>query len=238
MLHLHRYQTIVFFVFCITTLSLSAQTRVRNYNYEGFKKKSHYFGLTLALNSSGFKVEHSRTLRPEGAFKVNEGVASPGLTLSMITNFKIGEYFDYRLLPSISLSYRKLLYVPTNGGPVQEDLLESVFGEIPMVVRFTSAPYKDARVFMLAGVKYSYDFASNSRSDKNRFDLVRISPHDFQIEIGAGMQFFLPYFIFTPEIKFSHGLNNVLIYDNKLIESTIIDKLFSRTLTISFHFEG
>ncbi|MBK6352702.1 MAG: outer membrane beta-barrel protein [Saprospiraceae bacterium] len=107
-----------------------------------------------------------------------------------------------------------------------------------MIVRFTSAPYKDARVFMLAGVKYSYDFASNSRSDKNRFDLVRISPHDFQIEIGAGMQFFLPYFIFTPEIKFSHGLNNVLIYDNKLIESTIIDKLFSRTLTISFHFEG
>ncbi|MBK6352703.1 MAG: hypothetical protein IPF46_04710 [Saprospiraceae bacterium] len=78
---------------------MSAQTRVRNYNYEGFKKKSHYFGLTLALNSSGFKVEHSRTLRPEGAFKVNEGVASPGLTLSMITNFKIGEYFDYRLLP-------------------------------------------------------------------------------------------------------------------------------------------
>ena len=83
-----------------------------------------------------------------------------------------------------------------------------------------------------------YDFSSNSRTDKNRFDILRISPHDFQFEIGAGLQFFLPYFIFSPEIKFSHGLNNLLIYDSDFIESTIIEKLFSKSFTISFHFEG
>ena len=52
------------------------------------------------------------------------------------------------------------------------------------------------------------------------------------------MQFYLPYFIFSPEIKFSHGLNNILIYDNKLPESTIIEKLFTKAFTLSFHFEG
>ena len=28
----------------------------------------------------------------------------------MVNNFKIGDYFDFRLLPSVSLSYRKINY--------------------------------------------------------------------------------------------------------------------------------
>lgn len=62
-----------------------------------------------------------------------------------------------------------------------------------MLIRYTSAPYRDKKMFILGGVKYAYDFASNSRSD-NQIDIVRISPHDFQFEIGAGLQFFLPFF--------------------------------------------
>ena len=135
-------------------------------------------------------------------------------------------------------SYRSLAYQDLNTGIETKERIESVFGEIPLLVRFTSAPYKDKRVYFITGVKYSYDFSSNSRSDKNQFKIVRISPHDFQLEIGVGMQFYLPYFIFSPEIKFSHGLNNILIYDNKLPESTIIEKLFTKAFTLSFHFEG
>lgn len=238
MLYIHRRKIIFNILFTFSILSLYGQGRMNNINYDGLKKKNHYFGLTLGYNYSSFKIEHSKRLIDNSTYKINEGIGNPGLTLSVITNFKLGEYFDYRLLPSISLGYRKLTYAPTNGGPLQEDLLESVFGEIPMLIRYTSAPYRDKKMFILGGVKYAYDFASNSRSDKSRFDIVRISPHDFQFEIGAGLQFFLPFFIFTPEIKFSHGLNNLLIYDGKLIESTIIDKLYSKTWTISFHFEG
>ena len=107
-----------------------------------------------------------------------------------------------------------------------------------MQIRFTSDPYHDKKFYVATGVKYSYDFASNSRSDQDRFKIVRISPHDFQYEIGAGIQFYLPFFIFSPEIKYSHGLGNLLIYDGKIPESTIIEKLYSKSLTISFHFEG
>ncbi|HEX5624759.1 MAG TPA: outer membrane beta-barrel protein [Saprospiraceae bacterium] len=225
-------------VFFLQPDGLGAQGGSKSYNYLSFKRKSHYFGLTIGYNSSGFKIEHSRRFILNPDYRWNEGVSKPGLTLSMITNFKIGDYFDFRVLPSIALSYRSLAYVGAQNNVEREDRIESVFGEMPMLVRFTSAPYKDMRVFFLTGVKYSYDFASNSRSDKNQFQIVRISPHDFQFEIGAGMQFYLPYFIFSPEIKFSHGLNNILIYDRLLPESTIIEKLFSQSFTLSFHFEG
>jgi hypothetical protein len=58
------------------------------------------------------------------------------------------------------------------------------------------------------------------------------------LEYGAGIQFYLPYFIFSPEIKFSHGIGNVLLYNRSLQESTVLEKLLSRGFTLSFHFEG
>lgn len=237
--NLFRNQIAIGFILCfLCPLFLHAQGGSKNYNYQSFKKKSHYFGLTIGYNRSGFKIEHSKRFIDNANYKWNEGVSNPGLTLSVVANFKIGEHFDFRVLPSIALSYRSLGYIDLNTNIERQDRIESVFGEMPLLVRFTSAPYKDKRVFFLTGVKYSYDFASNSRTDQNQFQIVRISPHDFQFEIGAGLQFYLPFFIFTPEIKFSHGLNNILIYDSKLPESTIIEKLFSKSFTISLHFEG
>ena len=67
---------------------------------------------------------------------------------------------------------------------------------------------------------------------------VKISPHDFQFELGTGVQFFFPYFVFSPEIKVSTGIGNVLLYDQKLEESKLLEKVLTHVFTISFHFEG
>jgi len=115
--------------------------------------------------------------------------------------------------------------------------VESVFVETPFHVRYKSAPYKDIRLFVIAGVKYAFDVASEARA-RQAETLVKISPNDFSVEVGAGIQFFFPYFIFSPELKFSQGIGNTLIYNPNLEESTVLEKILSRTFTISLHFEG
>jgi hypothetical protein len=157
----------------------------------------------------------------------------------MIANLKIGEYFDFRFLPGFSFSNRSLEYTGVNREDNQTDdrTIESVFVDIPFMVRFKSAPYKDKRGFVVAGIKYTYDVSSNSKS-RLANTLVKISPHDFQYEVGIGMQFFFPYFIFSPEIKYSRGLGNILLYNNSLNESRVLEQVVSEIFTISFHFEG
>ena len=108
---------------------------------------------------------------------------------------------------------------------------------MPFHVRYKSEPYKDLRVFVVGGVKYSFDVASQSRARQDS-NLIKISPTDFAVEIGAGVQFFFPYFIFSPELKFSQGMSNGLIHNPNLEYSTVLDKVLSRTFTLSFHFEG
>ncbi|MFT5384222.1 MAG: hypothetical protein ACI81W_001622 [Saprospiraceae bacterium] len=44
--------------------------------------------------------------------------------------------------------------------------------------------------------------------------------------------------MFSPEFKVSHGISNILIYNNELDQSSVIQKILSRTFTVSLHFEG
>jgi hypothetical protein len=215
-----------------------AQSARGNYNFLDFNQKPYYFGITLAYNNSNFKVFQSKDFILNDSINVVESVTGPGFNLWIVTNLKIGENFDVRFLPTLSFGERNINYAPTrlDRKPFARRV-ESVFVEMPFQARYKSAPFHDTRLFVVAGVKYSFDVASDSRS-RQAESLVKIAPNDFAFEIGAGAQMFLPYFIFSPEIKFSHGFNNILIFDKNLEESSIIDKVLSRTFTLSFHFEG
>ncbi|HHM21026.1 MAG TPA: PorT family protein, partial [Bacteroidetes bacterium] len=205
------------FFFLFSLGSACSQTARGNYNFLDFNQKPYYFGITLAYNSSNFKVYQSKDFVLNDSINKVESVTGPGFNLGIVTNLKIGRHFDIRFLPTLSFAERNINYGATRTDRRYSRRVESVFVEMPFHARYKSVPYKDMRVFVVAGVKYAFDVASDSRA-RNADTLVKIAPNDFAFEIGAGVQFFLPYFIFSPEVKFSHGLNNILIFDEALPE--------------------
>lgn len=209
-----------------------------NYNFLDFNKKNYYFGITLAYNKSNYKIDRSKNFILNDSIAGLESVKGPGFNLQVVSNLKLGENFDIRFLPGFSFAERRMEFDPTrrNAKNYEKGAIESVFVELPFHVRYKSAPYHDKRVFVMGGLKYSYDIQAKSR--QRLTNNLKVSPTDFQVEMGAGIQMFFPYFIFSPEIKFSHGIGNILIYQNTLKESNVIERLMSRTFTISFHFEG
>lgn len=218
-----------------------AQTKKSgNYHFLDFQDKPYYFGLTLGYNSSNFVVLNSEQFIRNDSFLVAEGRPGPGFNVSIVTNIKIGDYFDFRFLPGFSFVERSIDFrEASNGQQLTTRTIESVIVQAPFHVRYKSAPFKDKRAFVVAGIKYSYDVASNARVRKEQSEsLIQISPHDFALEVGAGIQFFFPFFIFSPEIKFSQGLGNILLYNDALEQSRVLEKVLSRTFTVSLHFEG
>lgn len=210
----------------------------KSYNYFDFKKKPVYYGISLGLNNSSFIVNHSKSFILNDSISLNQPISKPGLTFQGIFNLKLGEYFDFRVLAGFSLSERSLeYYKPGDNNPYFTEKIEFVYADIPFLIRYKSAPYRDKRAFVVAGIKYSYDVNGFSRSERAE-DFITVVPHDFSLDVGAGMQFFFPYFILSPEIKMSQGIGNILSFNNELNESRVIDTLLSRTFTLSFHFEG
>lgn len=242
MLSLRSRQIICFFLFaCFASLSsVQAQrglNRSANPNYNKFQQKPFYYGIALGYNSAFFQVNQSKNFIGNNQFDIVESINGPGFNIGVIGNLKIGKHFDLRSLLNFSFSSRQMTYKQAETGILERQRLSSTFVEMPFLFRFKSAPYKDKRVFLVSGFKYSFDASNDSNADTDAFEL-NISPHDFQFEIGAGIQFFLPYFILSPELKFSQGMGNILIYDQSDEKSNILDRILSRSITFSLNFEG
>ena len=209
-----------------------------SFNYDNkFSKKNYYFGITLGLKNSRYRVESDISMVHNSQIRFIQSRFEPGLNIGIVTNIKIKENFDFRfLLPTLSLANRLVLYTNTRGDQVQKTV-ESVFLEFPLHFRYKSKPYKDIRLFVVGGMKYSIDLISNSNRRKAE-DLLKVHANDLVGEFGLGFQFFFPYFILSPEVKFSYGLFDLHAPDTKLVYSNVIDKLYSRGITVSLHFEG
>jgi len=239
MRHLYSLQTLIILCLVLLPLMGKAQVSKGGYNYRIFNEKAYYFGLTFGYNNSNFQVAHSKNFILNDSFNVTSGLSGPGLNVSMVANMKLGEYFDFRFLPGFSFVGRKFYYLSPGNDVEQVKDIQSVLIQAPFQVRFKSDPFHDMRVYVLGGVKYTYDVASNARiREEQAKRIIRISPHDFSLEVGAGCQFFFPFFIFSPELKYSQGIGNILIYNPKLSQSSVLEKVYSRTFTISVHFEG
>ncbi len=233
---------LIVLLFYVFATSVFAQKARDNYNYMDFNQKPYYFGITLGYNQSQFKINRGATFAENDSFRIVNPQAGPGFNLGVVSNLRIGEYFDARFLPTLSFAERTIVYKKLQGKntniPIPSSF-DAVLVELPFQLRYKSAPYKDKRAFVIAGVKYTYDVASTSKSKQaERGEIIRISPTDFSFELGAGVQMYFPYFIFSPELKFSRGMNNMLIYNGTLKKSSILEQIISRAFTLSFHFEG
>jgi hypothetical protein len=233
--HLLGKKIIAFAIALLFVVNAQAQIK-GTYNYLDFAQKPYYFGITLAYNSANYKLAHSNNFILNDSITLAESTTGGGFNLGIVTNLKIGRNFDFRFLPTLSFANRTLQYWTTEDLPVTKRI-ESVFVELPFHLRYKSEPYRDMRLFVIGGAKYSFDVASNSRT-RNSNEFVRVAPSDFALELGVGVQIFFPYFIFSPELKVSHGLSNTLLYNDNLSYSAVLEKVQSRAITLSFHFEG
>ena len=235
-----KIASVIFFLIVLYPVSGWSQQQPGrgNYNFANKQGKPYYFGLTLAFHSSNYNIFRSKKFNEQEQILSVESVTGPGYNVNVVSNLKIGRYFDFRLLPGFSFTERNIRYKDlTSPNQLNNIKIESVFTEVPFHVRFKSEPYNDMRIYVLGGIKYSFDIASKARrTEQDR--ILKISPTDFSVEAGFGMQFFFPYFILSPELKFTQGINNILIFNEKIIQSNVLENVLSRTITLSFHFEG
>jgi hypothetical protein len=230
-IHIYRHQILIVLLLLVMPVASQAQR-----NFLEYANKKLYFGITLGYNTSNFKyVQSTAFINNDSILEVNS-TFGPGFNLGIVSNLQMGKYFDLRFIPSLSFADKNLLFSQSSGKVVEKSI-ESIIIEFPLEVRFKSQPIKDMRVYVLVGMKYNIDLASNAKARRAE-DQILITGSDIAYEYGAGIQFFFPLFIFSPEIKFSNGLINLQAPNDKLIYSNMIDKLLSRAILISLHFEG
>jgi hypothetical protein len=230
--------------FCACLLaSQGAVAQLRDYlNLPDHDSKPYYLGISFMYTTSHLQVTaHPQFLQSDSVLYVNP-INTGGFGVAGQFTFRVSSHVELRfafpefLFSSNRLTY-KVKYPPAGEATLATKDIESLLLGFPLQVKFLSERIDNFRVYMLGGINYRYDLASNSSARKAE-NLVKLYPSDLSVEAGLGFQFFFPVFILTPEIKFSNGIKNIHARDPNLQYSNVIDKLKSRMVVFSLIFEG
>lgn len=253
-------------------LGLEAQRqqpmRLPNYDNQLF-----HFGFILAFNQMSFDINYIEgyQLQPYTGAQSNNawdenwnenyiyhvvGVAcvpSPGFTVGIVGNLRLGRYFDLRLIPSLSFGRRDLVYYmyspdlidspKTDNGfyliKAGSSMWDAVVVELPLHVKYRSKRYNNFGAYIIGGGNLKFDATgrkNTNKTDSNQIIKVKTKLLDFAAEIGAGVDFYNNYFKFGIEVKMSWGLVNILEKENQILDSSF-DKLRNNTFQVSLTFE-
>ena len=91
--------------------------------------------------------------------------------------------------------------------------------QFPLMLKYQSDRRRNSRMYMIAGINPVLT-ASNRRSDPLRNQLRPLNS-DLTLEYGVGLDLFYPLFKLAPELRFSHGLRNLLVPHNDVFSNSL-----------------
>jgi len=232
-----RYKLVLFFVLLS---QLTWAQKEFALNYQEIDHKVLHFGFTVGFNTMDFDINPSMksngidTLIPE----LNN--LSPGFHVAVVSSLRLSDNFDFRFLPGISLGQRDVLFYDKNNQLDSKMVIESTFIDLPFLIKYKADRIKNYRPYLVGGVNIRNDMARNKEFNEDEKIYIKLKPFDIYYEIGFGIDFYLTFFKFSTEVKYSVGTRNVVSSDPSQDYpqyANSIDSFNSRVFMVSMHFE-
>jgi hypothetical protein len=246
-------------VLLLIAFSVDATAQKRKVlNLQDYDEAPYHFGFILGLNQMNFTVKPVADLpyitwdQPSefsdlfvDSVNVYSVTASPtpGFTIGILGNLRLGKYFDLRFIPALSFGERTLNYdvrAYDNGVSQRIEISKSIsstFVEFPLELKYKSKRLNNMRAYVLGGASYTIDLASQKKAENSSSDVtVKINKNDIMLSGGAGVDFYTDYFKFGIQAKMSYGINNLIQYEDNIYTNSI-ESLRSKVFLLSFTFE-
>jgi hypothetical protein len=231
--------TVAVLALLLINADLSAQ-KAKPKNASWYDEKLIHFGFSLGTNIMDFNITPSQTYLKSDSLYPEVSKLNPGINIQIVTDLRPSRYMDIRFLPGVSFGQRTIRYYKNQVLYNDRQKLESSFLEFPLLMKFKGERLNNVRPYVVTGINYRYDLAAKKDFDEEKPVYIRIKKPDLYYEAGAGLDFYLPYFKLSVELKLSAGLSDVLIKETapghpEFVNA--IEKMSSRIWILSFHFE-
>ncbi len=213
------------------------QKRVVGTNMPKYDRRLFHFGINIGTQITGVglrTIPDLRALYPDTIYSITP-VWTPGFTMGIETNLRLNENLDLRFTPQLTLTSRTLLY-ERPAGRVDKFEIEATFIEFPLYIKFKTNRINNFRAYVIGGGKYVYDISNKVQAENAADYPVKFRANDVQAEMGFGLDFYLPYFKFSTQIKGSWGFVNLHYPENNAYNRGI-EGLYARSIFITFLFE-
>jgi len=223
---------------CCPLLSFAQKEKVKN--NPAYDDKPLHFGFSFGLNTMDFSMGRNYLSKPNDTLFADVSNMVPGFQVNIVSDARLGEYFNLRFMPGIVFGQRDISFYGPNNIKWQVTKLESSFIDFPLSIKYKAKRLNNYRPYLISGFNVRYDLAARNKFKENSQDYVMLKALDYYYEIGFGIDYYLLYFKFSTELKFSLGMRDIfnpIQEPNHPEYARSIDHLTSQMVLLSFHFE-
>ncbi|MDX2362700.1 MAG: porin family protein [Crocinitomicaceae bacterium] len=212
-------------------------------NYRRFDEKLIHFGFMLGANTSNFTLYQRPNAYEQFGLKSITTKSGIGGQVGVVATLKLGTpVVRLRLVPTLSFQEKILRYTfddpDTTLDIFNEERVNSTNIDIPLMFQFRTLRVNNFAAYVLIGAQFSIDLQSQEDDSQDFIDpYIKTKQYDWQGQVGAGVEFFAPYFKFGLEVKYSHGFINVFVPESTTIGAPL-DRLYNNAWWFSIIFEG
>lgn len=206
--------------------------------------KPVHFGFNLGLNVMDYGIRNSMVEHEGVVYQAEVSSLMPGFSVGVFGDVRLGRYLNLRLVPTLSLGDRTLVYMNDQNGDVFKTTLKSTMLTVPLHLKYSSVRIKNYRMYVFAGGGALFELSH----DQSKPVLSKYV--DYFVEFGVGCTIYTEYFRLSPEFKFLMGFNNMLTsWDDRLRQQNgyvdpsfepytrALDRLTSRVFSFVINFE-
>ena len=230
--------TAVLFV-SVPVLRAQDNDKILNRPYADMKRLHYGFSVgfhnqSLGMTRNGFVTESGETWYPEVA------ELAPGFCVNIMGDLRLAEHFNLRLSPGMYFGSKTVTFRESSTGELEKQNLKNSSVVVPVDVKMSAKRYHNLRPYVTAGAMAAFDVLKGKDGE-----LLQLSNTDIYLTLGFGLDVYVPFFKFVPEVKFCFGLKNILKKDRPDLVDDIdkqkftksLDKVTSNMVVFTFYFE-
>lgn len=227
----------------VVCLQVNAQHQ-RLENYKNFDKEVVTFGVQMGFNYTGFNFAPTLNAYSSYGFRSVQAQSLPGAQVGLLASLKLGTpILRLRFIPTFSFQERLIKYYSAPklnqvNETYNEERVNSSNVDFPLLLQVRTLRQGNFTAFAITGIQFSLDLQSMQDKSQNYIDpFIKIKKKDWMAQFGGGVEFFNEYFKLGLELKYSQGLQNVLIQDLSPV-SKPINSLYNNSWVFTVTFEG
>ena len=217
--------------------AVAQERKVQNKPYVDFRRLHYGFFIgfhaqDMEFANNGFVTENGETWYADIANY------NPGFSVGVLADLRLNTYLSLRAIPTMHFGQNTVYFREQNSGETSKQSLKTTYIAVPVHVKFAAERFNNYRPYVVTGISPMWNLTVKKQQQ------LLLKKFDFMIEVGAGCDFYLPFFKLIPELKFSFSplsvLNkqrNDLLDANYMKFTQSVEAVTSKMITLSLYFE-
>ena len=212
-----------------------------------------HFGILVGMNLQDIEFDNvgpqTITLEDgttqEKTIVCDEDRWNSGFSVGVLADLRLSQHLNLRFTPTMHfgakhLTFRNMTDLTQEGRPIEmRQDMKNTYISFPLDLKFSAERWNNHRPYVMAGVNPTINL-----TNKNQ-EYIQLKKTDLFLEVGIGIDLYLPFFKLIPELKFCWSLRDALDHDhanelqdvNQRKYTNAVSNGYSKMFVLTFYFE-